>query len=125
MARYAEVPSVEDWQFTAQVVWLQADWLAAEDQGGKLRYGGDADQQIGDRAEQIVPAIEWFQQRHCSITILQKGFALVTAGGVLRKDAASRMPEKRVRVYTANPVARALPLKRIAVKILRIFVPGG
>jgi hypothetical protein len=58
----------------------------AEDQVGKLGYGSDANEQIGDRAEEIVPAVEWLEQRHCSITFPRKGFALVTA----RKSLAER-----------------------------------
>ena len=61
-------------------------WLVAEDQSGKLGYGSDANEKIGDRAEDIVPAVEWLEQRHGSITFLRKGFALVTAGKVLRND---------------------------------------
>ena len=77
--------------------------LAAENQVGKLGYGSDANEQIGDRAQQIVPAVEWLEQRHSSVTFLRKDFAFVTAGEKsCGTTAGSRMPRKDVRVNTAN-----------------------
>jgi hypothetical protein len=60
--------------------------LGAEDEVGKLGYGGDADEQVGDGAEKIVPGVEWLRHRHVRSLSLKKVSRLLRLGRVLRND---------------------------------------